>query len=435
MTKLSFFRVYNNQGQKLLENYVQPICKHLGIQLTVSSPGATRRDSIKAQFQANFILWDGSVETGHVYYAFNELAKQRGGKHILVSRTPLPRNVLAYNQFAPIHGETFSNDEIGAWLDQYLSPIISGQRFVLRATKNLKSSVATNYWMFNHAADTFMSFRGTQQKVVENWSKRFTQETSLIVRIVPEAEYSYRTECLTLQQMWEGVARLWHEIKSTSQAIIFLSENYFDSFWTCSELLLLIEHWSNSNHSIQQAYIVQDNFSTQLFPLRINNSQLPIPPLTPAQSHRFFKILNNSDPLTVSPDSRIPPSGLKKVVVSWLHRPIFGWYEPEFMKDSFWKTVRVPCPYCRPRHRRPEQIDWDKHLDLAKTDPQVDYFGYFPVSQDQLIKQIVICPNCGNRLRLKNDRPSRTLWFPILTTHRDQHRPVIEEYPVWEVIV
>ncbi|KAM3091032.1 hypothetical protein ACKFKG_23295 [Phormidesmis sp. 146-35] len=433
MTKLSFFRVHNDKGQKLLDHYVQPICNRRGINLVESRPDANRGDSLKAEFSSDVVLWDGSVEPGHAYHAFNERAKQSGSKYVVVSRTPLPRNVLAYNQFAPIHGEAFTNEVLGAWLDRYLFTILSGQRFIPDRTDNFSSPIASQYWMFNNAADVFLSFRGTQQKAVETWSQKFTKASDLTVRIVPEAEYSYRTECVTLQQMWEGVARLGHEITSTSRAVIFLSDDYFDSFWTCSELLFLIKHRSNSDRSIRQAYIVLDKSRPDLTPLLIGASQLPIPSITSAQSHRLFKILNNSDPLTVGPDTRIPPSGPAKLL-SLVLRPTFGWYDPEFMKDSFWKTVRVPCPHCRPRNRRPEHVDWERHLNLTTSDPQVDYFGYFPTSPDQLANRVVECPNCHNRIRLQNNRPPRTLWFPIQTTERDQTRPVIEEYPVWEVV-
>lgn len=433
MTTISFFRVYNNDGQELLDDYVQPICDRLKIKLTVSRLGANRGDSLKAEFSSNLVLWDGSAEPGHVYYAFNEIAKQSRSKHVIVSRTPLPRNVLAYNQFAPIHGETFTNQELGAWLEQYLSAILSGQRFIPERTGVSRGAIASQYWMFGNAADVFLSFRGTQQQAAERWSQVFTQATGLTVRMVPEAEYAYRTECVTLQQMWEGVARLGHELTATGKAAIFLTEDYFDSFWTCSELLFLIKHRMNPDRSVQRADVIPDPSRPDLTPLVIGTAELPIPPLTSAQSHRLFKILNNSDPLTVGPDTRIPPSGPAKLL-SFVLRPTFGWYDPEFMEDSFWKTVRVPCPHCRPHQRRPEQIDWDKHLNLAAAET-VDYFGYFPITSEQLAKQLIECPNCHNQIRLQNTRPPRTLWFPIQTTEKDQTRSVIEEYPVWEAVV
>ncbi|MBD2124744.1 hypothetical protein [Trichocoleus sp. FACHB-262] len=408
MTTIFFFRVHNDNGQSLLDRYVQPACNRLSLKLTVSQSGADRFDSFRASMSSDLVLWDGSVEPGHAYHAFSEIPKQRGSKHIIISRTSLPRNVLAYNQFAPIHGEAFTNEELGEWLDQYLSAILAGKRFTPSRAKNSTSSIASQYWMFSNAADVFLSFRGTQQKAAEIWSQEFATSSGLNVRMVPEAEYSYRTECVTHQQMWEGVARLGHEITSTNKAVVFLTDDYFDSFWTCSELLFLIDRRRNSDKSIQGAYVIPDKSRPDLAPLFIETSQLPIPSLTSTQSHRLFKILNNSDPLTVGPDTRISPSGPNKLLALVL-RPIFGWYDPEFMEDSFWKTVRVPCPHCRPQNRFPGHIDWDRHLNLAACDPEVDYFGYFPTSSERLANKVVECPTCHNRIRLENKRPPRTL--------------------------
>ena len=338
MVTISFYKVQNNQGQQLLDQYVRPICDRLGLRLLEARPNANRGDSLASQFKDDFILWDCSVEDGHVYHALNEWVKNTK-KHIIVSRTPLPRNVLTFHQCAPIHSHKLSNAEIGHWLEPYLRGLLSGDSHALEAANDRNKVFASLYWRSEHPANMFLSFRGSQQEAAERWSKQFTRETKLTLRMVPKQLYAYETECVSRQQMWEGVAHLNYEIKATGKAAIFLSDDYFDSFWTCSEPLSLIRWPRNiDGTTINSAYIVSDCSSTELRPLAIETPSLPVPNLTRKQANRFWRILNNSDPLTSGPDTRIPPSGPAKIL-AFILRSTLGYYDPEFTANLFGKLL------------------------------------------------------------------------------------------------
>lgn len=433
MKTLHFYSVQNDEGTKLLINYVKLICKRHRLQLIEAKPNANRGDSLKSQKNADVILWDCSIEPGHVYNAFNEWVKHTK-KNVIVSRTPLPRNVMTYNQFAPIHGKNFNNEQIAEWLEMALPAVINRDRINTKAGNNIKSGIAEHYWMFDNPADIFLSFRGAEENSAKDWSQRYSKKSSHTIRMVPEAEYSYKTECLTRQQMWEGVNRLFYEMKATKKVAIFLSEDYFDSFWTCSELLSLIKYRYNpSNNGIKQTYLVQKQNTFELLPLYIKSPHFPIKPLTSAQSHRLYKILNNSDPLTIAPETRIPARGLTKLLAFFL-RPTMGYYDKEFTGNSFWKVIQVPCPHCAPKKRKAEQVDWNKHLNLDNEKTIIDEFGYFPSTEKKLRTGSIQCPNCLRQVRIENKRLPRTIWIPIQTTEKNQNRPVIEEQSVWEVV-
>jgi hypothetical protein len=433
MVTIYFYKVQNDRGQELLDRYLAPICRRLGARLVESRPRETRADSVRAQRSFDFVLWDCSVEKGHVYHAFNEGAKN-SSTDLIVSRSPLPRNVLARQQCAPIHGEQFSNEELGEWLEARLRAAGSGQPGAPEPPKRRGRKMAGHYWMFDHPADVFLSFRGSRTAAAERWSERLRREKNLSVRMVPKNEYAYATECVTLQQMWEGVARLTHEMTATKNVAVFFSEDYFDSFWTSSELLSMIKHRGREGGAVERGYLIPDESEAAWQPLRAGGPQLPVRPLTDAQSKRLFKILNNSDPLTTAPDTQVPPQGLLGNLLALVLRPTLGYYDPEFMGDNFWKMVRVPCPHCRPRKRRAQDVDWDEHLTFRDAVSEVDYFGYFPVAAEQLARGTVRCPGCRHALRLKNVRPPRTLWAPLASLEKNRERPVIEEHPVWEVV-
>ncbi|GAA4723983.1 hypothetical protein [Phytohabitans rumicis] len=426
MASLVFFPAHNDRGQELLDSYVRPACRDHRVRLRVADRGAHRGTALKAQVFADLVLWDCSVEpAGHVYGALDTWSKVREN-NLLVSRTPLPRNVLARHQCAPIHGATFSNAVLGEWLDRWLA-----NRFGDPVSDAPTADLARHYWMYDRPADYFLSFRGTHEESAADWAAAYARTHGVTVRMVPAGEYSYPTECVTQQQMWEGVARLRLEMTATRRVIVHWSATgYLDSFWTSSELLLALwmhNHLDRSGRAmLDEALFVADGKA----PAPLRDIALPRP--TDPELDRLVELLNNADPYTSAPETQIAPRGLGRLTRLFVRR--FGWYKPEFTTPSFWHTVRVPCPGCRPADRQPGAISWSRHLALPGDAPATDYFGYFPAEPASLEGGTLTCPGCGHRLRLVNRRGVRTLWVPVLTTEKDQDRPVIQEHKVWEVV-
>jgi len=341
--------------------------------------------------------------------------------------------VLTYYQCAPIHGEQFSNEVLGEWLEKQLPAILEG-RYSGSTYQN--KILAKHYWMFESPAQFFLSFRGTVEAQAQVWKQNFEEEYSSSIRMVPASEYAYPTECVTLQQMWEGVARLMHEMRATQRILVFMSDDYFDSFWTSSEFLaalwMLGKHPPKNKPMIDKVNFVRDSNSThlQLFPNGF--VELKVPMMDQSGMDRFPKLINNADPITSAPETQVPPHGFAKLIEAFM-RKRFGYYDPEFVTSSYWNTVRVPCPVCKPRNLSPQQVDWKRHMMLSDNSPKIDYFGYFPAEPCELESGRVTCPHCLTRLRLENNRGVRTLWVPIQTTEKDQSRPVLQEHKVWEV--
>jgi len=238
------------------------------------------------------------------------------------------------------------------------------------------------------------------------------------------------------------LARRW------TDGAFYMTDDYFDSFWTSSELLLFLwlYGWGGYRakpvgrkskrpgwHQVTYGGFARSTSSSVLTPFMDGMSSMSIPGLKPDSMDRLAKLINNCDPLTAAPETQVPPSGPAKVLARAVRR--LGYYDPEFVANDFWNTVRVPCPVCKPRHRAPRAVDWEAHMSLADFAPNVDYFGYFPASRGNLESGIVSCPVCHTILPVVNQRGVRTLWIPIMTTERDQDRPVIKEDKVWEVQV
>lgn len=433
MPQLTIFQVHNNAGQDLLDHYVIPICRRNGIRLVVAPANANRGHALAAQNSSDLVLWDCSVEKGHAYNAFNMWVKTTR-KHAIVSRTPLPRNILTHFQFAPIHGKLFSNEVIGEWLDRQLPSMLRGG-FANAEYEN--KELAKHYWMFEKPAKFFLSFRGTHQVQADSWREQFERKNVTTVRMVPANEYSYPTECVTLQQMWEGAARLFHEMNAIGRTLVFMTADYFDSFWTVTEFLATL--WMLGRDPItgktmlDDAFFVRETNDIRLQTFRDGTLELGIPKLDQVNMDRFAKLINNGDPITSAPETQVPPSGLAKLIATFVRGP-FGYYDPEFMTPSYWHTVRVPCPVCKPRNRPPHMIDWHRHMTLTDNTSKIDYFGYFPVESGAPEANRAKCPNCHTTILLENKRGVRTLWVPIMTTEQNKERSVIQEHKVWEVV-
>ncbi|MFI0938764.1 hypothetical protein [Streptomyces sp. NPDC021020] len=437
MPRLTCFAPATDGGQDLLDRHIAPIAAGLGAELRVVRPPADRREGMRAELgRTDVTIWDASLEDERgVYDAMTMWTKLRR-KNVIVSRTPLPRNVLTWHQFAPVHGSTFRNDEIGAWLARHLAA-----RFgvPLPEPPSGGPSPAGHYWMYDRPAEHFMSFRGTHQQAAEAWRDAFQREHGTTVRMVPPSEFSYPTEVVTRAQMWEGVARLQREIEATSRILVYLTGDYADSFWCAGELMCA-------------AYMLLHTQGVRLGRLpRIADAQVVVPgvpgttPLTRAaadgllrlpdheQVRRLTVLLTNCDPVSAAPESRIAPTGPARPLSRVLRR--WGFYDPEVVQEHFWSRVRVPCPRCAPHGRAPDALDWDAFLRAPEqSGGGVDAFGYFDAPQDGLAAGRVGCPGCGRDCRLVNRRGVRTLWMPLLTTEKDRDRPVVVRTPVWEVV-
>lgn len=433
MPTITVFKAQSDKGQDLLDNYIAPACIRIGARVKEAPAGSSPSYAMRVQLTSDLVLWDCSWEgDDSVYKSLNNWVKTTRS-HLILSRTSLPRNVLSYFQCAPIHGVEFPNEALGEWLDRQLPLIIQG-KYSHEAYQN--ESLARHYWMFEKPADFFLSFRGSRLTAAQSWKETFESELSVKVRTVPANELSYPTECVSGQQMWEGVARLMHEIKAIRRPVVFMSKDYFDSFWTSSEFLITI--WMFGKHPItrqqilSEAYFAQNDKSPYLDNFWDRHSELGVPEVEQGGMDRFAKLINNSDPVTSAPETRIPARGPAKLI-AWLLGKRMGYYDSEFLTEHFWEAVRVPCPICKPKCRSANEVDWNRHMSVDCSSG-TDYFGYFVAQPSELASGRVTCPSCTSKLDLENKRGVRTLWVPIMSTEKDKSRPVIEQRKVWEVV-
>ncbi|MER6178187.1 hypothetical protein [Streptosporangium sp. NPDC001681] len=424
---LTAFVPPTESGRDLLDNWVRPICARLGIGLVVAPPGIGGAVALAARRTSTFVVWDCSVEGSEdVYAAFDTRAKLDPGS-IVLSRSPLPRNVLTRASHAPVHGETLENPALGEWLERHL-------RRALGADRAPSPRSPGHYWMFDNPADYFLSFHDGGRREAEEWRATFEKAHAVTVRMVPPREYSYPAEVVTRQQMWEGVARLMYEIIATGRAIVHPAPDYFTSFWTVSELLATL--WllprGSTPPMITSAHVARPSGAIRRLEHLTARTVLGVPRLGDAQADRFARLINNSDPITTAPEVRGRTAGGGRIVAGTVRH--VGRHDPELAGPRFWEEMRVPCPVCAPKSGAGAEVDWDRHMDLAWDERGVDHYGYFTARREDLGTGRIRCPGCRTPLRLVNEHGVRTLWTPISETEPDRNRPVIRRDPIWQVL-
>lgn len=395
----------NDSGRELLETEVRPLVASLGATLETPSPGDDRRRMVAALRKADAVVIDGSVETGHVYHKFVELVKTSNNA-LLVSRTALPRNVYAFHQLAPAHAHYLENDVLGQWLHGALPAVLEqyqSERGYLR--QMFESLDEQSRWIADQTG-VFVSFRGTHHPQALQLRERISSKLSLPARVVPPGQFVYETECMPRQRMWEIVARIEREIHFAPGLVILRSRDYFDSFWTCSELLIALFHRLQPDGSIAGGWLVEPEELDLLRPLGFSGQpdRLPVPLLAEPERKEYRRLLRQSDPGTVAPEMRRANSGLSGLVFRLLYRLSRHSETPQ--DDAWWHEFLVPCPKCRPSGRDPRQLCWADHL-------RAEGYGYFGVAASQIRDGATVqCPACSSQLVLRNRREPRVLWVP-----------------------
>jgi hypothetical protein len=417
--------VENEAGRDLLERYVRPLAERLGAQLELPQPTDDRRRLVRAIKECDAVICDCSVEPGHLYHNYVELPKVNN--HVAIcSRTPLPRNVYAFHQYAPPHGSEFSNMVLGQWLAEVVPAIIAGHYAKGGYWQKMQASIEQQKAQVANRVGIFVSYRGRLYEKVCKKAAEIRGRTGLPVRVVPKGEFVYETECMTRQMTWATVAGIEQEMHWARGVMIVLSKDYFDSFWTSSEMLITLMFRRKPDGEIEDGLLLNEEELSPGPPVPPSSFDILSP--TASEIKEYKRLLRQGDPGVVAPEMRRGNEGLIGLIFKAITYASGHAQSPK--GEWWWSEVLVPCPHCRPRHRPPRGINWSAHLRL-------EGYGYFAVPRSQLDgqKQVTAtCPNCSRTVKLVNRRPPRTLWVPgPLGRPWPKEMEMIEREPLWEV--
>jgi len=426
MIRLFMWPADNDSGRELLDKYVRPIAKRLGAQLELPQPGDDRRRLCRALRECDAVVCDCSVEPGHLYHNYVELPKVNNHA-ALCSRTPLPRNVYAFRQCAPPHGSELSNEVLGRWLEEVIPQIVRDGRAGGGFWRKMVASIEQQNEGMANRVGMFVSYRGRLYAEVCKKATEISSRIGLPWRVVLKGEFVYETECMTRQMTWATIAGIEREMQSARVVTMVVSDDYFDSFWTSSEMLITLMFRRQPGGAIAGGFLIKEEELASSQP--VASQPFDMPNLTPADAKEYRRLLRQGDPGLVAPEMRRGGKGLPGLFFKAISHLTGHTRSPK--GDWWWSEILVPCPSCSPRHRAPQEVDWSAHL-------RMDGYGYFAVPRSHLggrNRAAVTCPNCGGSVTLVNRRPPRTLWLPgPLGRPWPKEMEMIEREPLWEVL-
>jgi hypothetical protein len=428
MKRIFLWPAANDAGQELLDSIVQPLAARLNAQLELPKPGEDRRRMVKAIRECDAVICDGSVEEGHIYHKMVELVKVN--QHIaLCSRTPLPRNMYAFHQCAPTHGKLFSNAVLGQWLAEKVPLILEKGHGSLGYFKRMSATLADQQVRMAQQVGLFASYRGRLYEKVLAKAEAAAASHELNFRVVPKGELVYETECMTRQQTWSTVASIEREIHWAKGLMAVRSWDYFDSFWTTSELLIaFFLRTGGRGRTIENAFLIEED--------ELDLAEIAVPPRsfgnavpTKEDWREYKRLLLQGDPGVVAPELERGFQGIAGLIVKGLM--YLSGHSKAPKGDFWWSEVLVPCPHCGPKGRKAEEVNWTEHLRL-------EGYGYFAIPRALLSDGQRVpcsCPRCGRSLWLENRHPPRHIWIPgPLGQPWPETMSVLSGEPIWEVV-
>lgn len=426
MAVVFMWPVRNANGEDLLERHVRPLSRRLGFELSTPSASDDRSRLLQAIQSCQAVVCDCSVEEGHIYHNFLEAVKV--SNHVLLcSRTPLPRNVFAFHELAPHHGETLSNEELAGWLGAVIPAVLAGADGAPSYFGRMSASLNAARDRISLRTGIFVSYRG---RIFEKASRKAAEVAARVgvpARVVPKGEFVYETECLTRQQTWSVVARMEREIQAARGFMVIRSFDYFDSFWTTSELLIALLFRRQDDGTIGGGLVVDERELDRPGP--VAGANFDVPPATSAVRDEYCRLMRQGDPGTVAPELRRGTSGVFGRLFGALSQVTGHADSPS--GDWWWSEVLVPCPKCRPVGKTADELSWERHLGF-------EGYGYFPLDRRELegkAEASVRCPRCGGPSHLISRREPRTLWVPgPLGRPWPPEMQMIEYEPVWEIL-
>lgn len=331
---------------KELALMIQELLKTLGFEISVYDH-PTQSELAWACIKQDVVIVDASVELDgtHNYAAFT--AQPQGYDHVLVvSRTYLPQNFYGLREGgAPPYPFSQNNQAIMAWIREQVADLLpnlprtgkniwsTGIMGPLKGLGNARARASQQHQIFiSFRNSAFDSAKSLKTQLEEG---QFHSGQKQGVLLINPNELAFQGELLTFIQRWQLMGILEERMRIVKEVWICDSADYFQSWWTAGEMLIMAYYQSTSNkRPILKLY----NPLTQK--ILVEPSGI-IPHLTYDQRRKLdqiFSTSNNYDPLEKSMNGWIKLLlKLKYSMISeeWLNAFMF---EDYLLEQQSWKN-------------------------------------------------------------------------------------------------
>jgi hypothetical protein len=243
----------SKEGQEL-NQMIYDLLRSMGMRVTCNeSPDQSQ--FLRACIGQDLVIADATVEANglHNYAAFT--AQPISLDHILiVSRTYLPQNFYGMREGgAPIYPHSRTNREIIEWLKLELNDLMPAlprpswkKNMLITGMISPFQDLTKEQERARNRHQVFISYRNKEAES-ENFLnlkqsiKRgdYHNGVSQGVRIFEPGELAYQDEILSPLQRWGILSAIEEKMRTIRECWIFESGDYYDSWWTCGEMVLM----------------------------------------------------------------------------------------------------------------------------------------------------------------------------------------------------
>ena len=244
--------------------------------------------------------------------------------HILCfSRNYFPLNVVPRRQFS-LEGKNSESGKklISDWLKKQINEILNiidtkkdsyyrteldltdGMTVIKEVNTMLEKALEYNKLNTENCAKIFISYRNRHHDKVENFVsniKKYSkshEESDFCV--IPPGKLCFDFEALTPMRRWMLTGLLDDRIRKSVEVWVYGTQDYWESWWTLAELLLVIYfNQTSTDRKITIKYIdVKDNCRVKELPVKLPEK------LTDAQIKQFARFLSTTRVDSMGPEAK-----------------------------------------------------------------------------------------------------------------------------------
>lgn len=350
---IALFPTRSSAGIELQNAFCTLAQNQFNLQVDVY-PNATQRDFLLAVFNYDLMVVDATIEADYRdsnYDIFTENPKTM--EHVLiVSRSYLPINFFGFEESGvPIYHHSKTNADILQWLETKLKAplpslprekiiitnLVAQQEQMIKMCVDLmERSMRSKQKLLDKQGRIFISYRNKYYKQVLELKQRieageYHQGRKKTVTVIPVGSLVWENEILTPQRRWGIVSKTDRMITGAEEMWVYLSPDYFESWWTQSELVI-IQHLNRERTKKIKLHIYDPAQN------RLRDDLSPSFTIQLEEKHqqRIIRWYSNSDDLTQGPELI---KGIRRMKFCVNHLPP-GWLDQYF---SLRKNLMKPA--------------------------------------------------------------------------------------------
>lgn len=462
-------------------------------------------DMVKSGLGSDLVIFDASIEEGfHDNYKVANMLPMTLSHFLVISRTRLPINFIPFHEGGTpeTSGVNFqspfllTNNEIIQWLLTIipkLSPalprpekdkfnLIDGQiannrstilalikRLVLESSDQKQVNMNKRGQAFISYLSKYSKFHRQPQavegKFVEDlieYIKLFHKDKDYPILYYPPGTLA--SEFMTEHRRWQIMSIVDRRIRAADEFWVFETEDYYDSWWTLSELMSIAYMRASNNHAliIYRCQVANGDFKVSV----VDDSYIQT--LDKKIAREIGRFMSNSDPLTGGYETvqkamrmRNQPWLLRrlnhlftKMVMDYVFSDFYEFEEMKNTQDndynplkkfadyddmlhshvysnSFWTDRYVACPNCT--HRNSLKNKFNTKDFIYHKIP-----GIYKINNEQtdfaIKKGEWVCQICGHKYYVIEDLRSQYRWWPMrMAKSTGPNGVFLEKIPVYSL--